>query len=115
MQRKRSLKRRALLDECVDVRLSSELANHEVRSVVQEGWRGKKKNGELLRLAAEHFDVFVTTDQNLPFQQTISKLRLGVICLSLPGDEFEDLLALAPRLRHAVMKVKPGQVMRLEK
>jgi hypothetical protein len=51
---------------------------HGVRSVVQEGWRGKK-NGELLRLAAEHFDVFVTTDQNLPFQQTISKLPLGVI------------------------------------
>ena len=108
------MKRRVLLDECVDVRLCSELANHEVRSVVQEGWRGKK-NGELLRLAAEHFDVFVTTDQNLPFQQTISKLPLGVICLSLPGDEFEDLLALAPRLRHAIMKVKPGQVMRLEK
>ena len=107
------MKRRVLLDECVDVRLASDLASHEVRSVVQQGWRGKK-NGELLRLAAAHFDVFVTTDQNLPFQQTVSKLRLGVICLALSGDEFEDLRALAPRLRHAVIKIKPGQVMRLE-
>jgi hypothetical protein len=107
------LKRRVLLDECVDVRLSSELGNHDVRTVVQQGWRGKK-NGELLRLAAAHFDVFITIDKNLPFQQTISQLRLGVICLTLPGDEFDDIRALTPRLRHAVMKIKPGQVMRLE-
>src|ERR1022692_741033 len=111
-QRKLFLKRRVLLDECVDVRLASDLAKYEVRTL-QQGWRGKK-NGELLRLAAAQFDAFVATDQNLPFQQTVSKLRLGVICLALSGDEFEDLRALAPRLRHAVIKIKPGQVMRLE-
>ena len=91
------MRRRVLLDECVDVRLAAELARYEVRTIAQQGWKGKK-NGELLRLAAADFDVFVTTDQNLQFQQTTSKLRIGVTCLILPSDELERLriLTLAP-------------------
>ena len=75
----------------------SELARYEVRTIRQQGWRGKK-NGELLRLAAANFDVFVTIDQGLPFQQPISKFRLGIICLAASGNDFESLRPLMQRL-----------------
>ena len=76
-------------------------------------WRGKK-NGELLRLAAEHFDVFVTIDQGLVFQQQIAKLKLGVVTLDAQSNDMAELKPLLPGLRHAVIKVKPGQVIRLD-
>jgi predicted nuclease of predicted toxin-antitoxin system len=57
-----------LLDECIDWRLSREIVGHEVKTTRQMGWV-TLKNGELLALAARHFDVFVTVDQNLPSQQ----------------------------------------------
>jgi hypothetical protein len=76
-------------------------------------WRGKK-NGELLQLAASSFDVFVTIDRGLAYQQRIADMRLGVITLMAPSNEIEALRPLMPRLRHAVLKVKPGQVIRVE-
>ena len=57
-----------LLDECIDRRLAKEIEGHEVVTVPHVGWAGIQ-NGELLRLAQAQFDVFVTVDRNLPFQQ----------------------------------------------
>jgi len=56
---------RVLLDECLPRRLKREIVGYEVVTVPEAGWAGKS-NGELLALAAERFDVFVTVDQNLP-------------------------------------------------
>jgi predicted nuclease of predicted toxin-antitoxin system len=58
---------RVLLDECLPHRLRTELAEHEVSTVQKEGWSGLK-NGKLLKVASDHFDVFLTVDRNLPFQ-----------------------------------------------
>ena len=63
---------RVFLDECVDRRLSREIVSHEVRTAAQMGWTSIK-NGELLALAAQEFDVFVTVDRNLSFQQNLSR------------------------------------------
>jgi predicted nuclease of predicted toxin-antitoxin system len=104
---------RVLLDECIPVRVAAELPKHDVRTIRAMGWRGKK-NGELLRLAACEFDVFVTLDRGLAYQQRIAHLRLGVITLVAPSNEIEAVLPLIPALRHAVLKVKPGQVIRVE-
>jgi hypothetical protein len=69
---------RMLLDECVPRGLTHELGDHEVRTVPEMGWGGMK-NGALLQLAAESFDVLLTTDRNLAFQQNIATLRFGII------------------------------------
>jgi hypothetical protein len=61
---------RVLLDECVDRGLAREIVGHEVRTARDMGWRSIK-NGELLRLASERFDAFVTVDRNLAFQQNL--------------------------------------------
>ncbi|MBI5921941.1 MAG: DUF5615 family PIN-like protein [Betaproteobacteria bacterium] len=64
---------RLLLDESVPSRFRRSLPNHEVRTVVEMGWSGIK-NGELLALAANEFDAFITVDKNLPYQQNWAPL-----------------------------------------
>jgi hypothetical protein len=65
---------RVLLDECIDWRLSRDIVGHDVKSAHQMKW-ASIKNGELLALAAGHFDVFVTVDRNLSFQQRLTSFR----------------------------------------
>jgi predicted nuclease of predicted toxin-antitoxin system len=72
---------RLLLDECVPRRLRRELPNHEVRTVPEMGWAAKE-NGELLRLAESHFDVLITADQKLRYQQSVSGRNIAVVVLA---------------------------------
>ena len=55
---------RILLDECIDRRFAREIVGYEVKTVPQIGWVGVK-NGKLLALAVEEFDIFVTIDRKL--------------------------------------------------
>ncbi len=102
---------RVLLDECVPIQVKSDLAGYEVRTVGRMGWAGK--NGELLRLAATWFDVFGTVDRSLKHQQNFAGLRLGLVTLVARSSEIEVLRPPIPRLKHALRKVKPGQVVRI--
>jgi len=61
---------RILLDECIDLRFAREIIGYEVKTVPQMRW-AEVKNGKLLALAVEEFDVFVTVDRNLSFQQNL--------------------------------------------
>jgi len=73
---------RVLLDEELPRHLARELIGHHVRAVQEEGWSGLK-NGDLLQRAADGgFEVFVTADQNLEFQQNLARSRLGVVVLT---------------------------------
>jgi predicted nuclease of predicted toxin-antitoxin system len=70
---------RVLLDEQLPRRLARELVGHDVSTVRQQGWAGVK-NGELLRRAADRgFEVLLTADRSLPFQQNLAGARLGVV------------------------------------
>jgi hypothetical protein len=100
---------RVLLDECVDWRLSRTLTGHEVRSARQMGWSAIK-NGELLELASERFDAFVTVDRNLAFQQNVRSLSIAVIVLHAKTNRLADLLPLVPNLLTAIGSAKPGVV-----
>ena len=71
---------RVLLDECVPRKLKRDLADHEVLSVTERGWSGIE-NGELLRLAEAEFDVFLTVDQNLKYQQNLASFDIAMILL----------------------------------
>ena len=82
-----------LLDECIDRRLAKEIEGHEVVTVPQAGWAGIQ-NGELLRLAQAQFDVFVTVDRNLSFQQHLPQFSIAVIVLQAPTNRLKDLRPL---------------------
>jgi len=88
---------RLLLDECVDWRLLRDLRNFEAKTVGQMGWTGIK-NGALLTRAEGEFDVFVTADKNLSFQQNVQELRIAVVVLRGRSLRLADLRKLVPKL-----------------
>ena len=69
-----------LLDECVPRKLKPELPGHDVYTVTEMGWSGIK-NGPLLRRAAQEFDVFLTVDQGVEYQQNLLGLDLAIILM----------------------------------
>jgi PIN like domain len=76
---------RVLLDECVPRALGKELVDHDVRTVAEAGWAGVT-NGELLQRAAGLFDVLLTVDRNLEYQQNFAGVRLAVIVVHAPSN-----------------------------
>jgi predicted nuclease of predicted toxin-antitoxin system len=104
---------RILLDECLPRRLKDELAEHEVRTVPDCGWQGKK-NGELLSLAAGEYDAFVTVDAGIEHQQSLGSLSIAVVALRARSNRIEDLRPLMPRLRQALDALRPGQWVTVE-
>ena len=102
-----------LLDECVDHRLARELRGHVVTTVPRIGWAGKK-NGELLALAEQQFDVLITTDQNLSFQQNLTEFNIAVLILCAPTNRLVDLKPLVSDILAVLPTVKIGQVLNIE-
>jgi hypothetical protein len=103
---------RVLLDECLPRRLRGAVPDHKLVTVPDAGWAAKS-NGDLLGLASGQFDVFVTVDQNLPAQQDLSGLQIGVIILLASSNRFQDLEPLASELTAAIETIQPGEVVRL--
>jgi predicted nuclease of predicted toxin-antitoxin system len=104
---------RVLLDEQLPRHLSRELTGHDVRTVQQQGWAGLQ-NGELLRRATvEGFEVFLTADQNLEYQQNLARSPLGVVVLVAASNALEDLLPLIPQTLRAIARSRPGKVVRV--
>lgn len=100
---------RILLDECVDWRLMRDIAGHEVKTARQMGWTAIS-NGELLALASAQFDVFVTVDRNLSFQQNPRSFDISVVVLAAKSDRLGDLRPLVPALLTAIASAQPGVV-----
>ncbi|MCA1614461.1 MAG: DUF5615 family PIN-like protein [Acidobacteria bacterium] len=96
-----------LLGECIDRRLARDLTGHETKTVPQMG-RAGKKNGELLRLAESEFDIFVTADRNLSFQQHLPQFDIAVIVLSAASNRLADLRPLAPKILDALPEARAG-------
>ncbi len=81
---------RILLDECLPKRLKGDLTGHDARTVPEMGWAGKQ-NGELLTLASRQFDVFLTVDRNLSFEQNVNKSNIAVVVMLAKGHKRNDL------------------------
>ena len=80
-----------LLDECVTKRLKNFLTEFDVFTVVEMGWSGTK-NGKLMTLCQENkFDVLLTIDKNLMFQQNLEKYNVTIAVLNCKTSKIEDL------------------------
>ena len=101
-----------LLDECVPRKLRRELAGHEVLTVTERGWSGIK-NGKLLALAEAEFEVFLTVDQNLKYQQNLKIFNIGIILLSARNNRLKTLLPLMSEAREALVHIKAGDFIRV--
>ncbi len=103
---------RILLDESLPIELRDELPLHAIRSVQEMGWSALK-NGELLRRAAAQFDVFVTADQNLQYQQNLQSLPIAVAVLVATNNRIQSLRPLVPELLSALASVQPRTIFRV--
>lgn len=101
---------RILLDECVPRPLKRELADYEIRTVVEMGWSGKK-NSELLRLMnQEGFAILLTTDQNLRYQQNLEQAGVAVVVLVARSNRLPDLVPLIPVVCSVLSTIAPGEL-----
>jgi hypothetical protein len=100
---------KVFVDECVDRRLARDIVGHDVKTAREQGW-STIKNGELLALAAKEFDVFVTVDRNLSFQQNLPAFTIAVIVLRAHSNRLRDLQPLVPELLASIPAARRGAV-----
>lgn len=100
-----------LLDECVPQPLRRLLADHSCRTAQEMGWKSVK-NGELLTLAEGEFDLFITADQGLAYQENLRGRRIAILQLST--NKLRAIEAVAAQLRDAVATMSAAEFRRLE-
>lgn len=98
-----------LLDECAPKRLKNDFPGHETLTVAEVGLNGVK-NGQLLRAAVDNgFDVLITVDQRLRFQQNLTQFNLAVIIMVAKPCRYPQLKLLAPTVLKALEAMTPGE------
>jgi predicted nuclease of predicted toxin-antitoxin system len=102
---------RVLIDECAPRALKHLLAKHghSCLTVQEVGWFGKQ-NGELLALAEIEFDVLVTIDTNLQYQQSLTGRRIAIVILRARSNRLEDLSQHFSACVQALETIEPGDV-----
>ena len=104
---------RILLDECVPRPVRRELIGHNVATIRDVGWAGKK-NGDLLTLmAGAGFEVLLTVDQNLRYQQNLAASGVAVVILIASNNRLDRLVPLIPSTLVALVGIRPGDVVEI--
>ena len=86
-----------LLDESVPSSLGSQLTGHSAVTVQRRGW-ASIKNGKLLALAAGEFDVLLTADKGMEYQQNLATLPVSILIVLARSNRIEDLAAAVPKI-----------------
>ncbi|HLR07217.1 MAG TPA: DUF5615 family PIN-like protein [Pyrinomonadaceae bacterium] len=104
-----------LLDECVTRHLKRDFTGHEVHTVEDAGFKGLE-NGDLLKAAAGAgaYEVLITVDRNLPYQQNLADLNIAILILAAKRNSYVRLKPLIPRALSALETMKVGDVIRVE-
>ena len=97
-----------LLDECVPFKLKSKLASHRVYSVKMMAWAGIK-NGELITLADSQFDIFITIDKNLSYQQNLNRIRMAIVLISVSNNKLNTILEKSDSLNRLISDMEPSK------
>jgi predicted nuclease of predicted toxin-antitoxin system len=106
---------RILLDECVTKKMKSHLTEFEVKTVVEMNWGGTK-NGNLMRIAIDNgFDILLTIDKNLEYQQNLNRYPISVIILIVKRSKIEYLLELIPEFKAKINSFEKGKSYRIVK
>ena len=104
---------RILLDEQLPRQLAPYFVGHDVRTTQEQGWAGLK-NGALLKQAlAAAFEVFITGDKNLEFQQNLGAAGVGVVVALARTNRVKELRPLVPLMLEALARLTPGELIRV--
>ena len=101
---------RILLDECVPWPMHRLLSNHSCTSVQAQGWSGIR-NGDLLELAEAEFDLFITSDQNIRYQQNLVGRRIAI--LEFSTNDLRRLQAARSLIEAAIGEMQSSEVKQL--
>ncbi len=102
------------MDECIPRKFKSHLSGCDCVTVPEAGWAGKK-NGELLSLAENAgFQVFISLDQGIEFQQNLAGRNIAVTLLLAKSNRLADLIPLAGNILMALSSIEPGMLVRIE-
>jgi predicted nuclease of predicted toxin-antitoxin system len=103
---------KVLLDECVPRRFKNSLSGHDCSTVPEEGFAGKK-NGELLALAeSAGFQVFLTLDRGIEYQQNLRPRTIAVVIIRTKSSRLAELLSNVPDLLRLLESIEPGQLVK---
>ena len=106
--------KKLLLDECIPRKFKSHLSGYDCLTVPEVGWTDKK-NGELLDLAQNAgFQVFVSLDQGIEFQQNLTGRNVAVILLRANSNRLADLIPLAGKVLMSLSSIEPGLLVRIQ-
>ena len=100
---------RVLLDECVTRYLKRDFTGHEVSTVEEAGLKGLK-NGQLLQAASGDYDVLVTVDQNLQYQQNLKAFAIAIIVLRAQRSTYPMLKPLMPQVLEVLEGIQQGEM-----
>ena len=104
---------KVLLDECIPRRLKDALPDHECQTVPEAGLAGQK-NGLLLSLAEDAgFDLFLTMDKGLQYQQNLAGRSIAILIVQARSNRLEDLLQHLEACRSIMTSIQPGEVRRV--
>ena|ERR1700694_1444095 len=104
---------RILIDECVDPRVKLLLDDHQASTVHEKGW-DRLEDGPLLALAQKEFDLFLTIDTSLEYQQNLAVLTLGVVVLHVPKNQLAYYRLIREDILRAAEKARAGEVIHVK-
>ena len=100
---------RVLLDESIPIDFALDLPGLQAQTVIGLGWAGLK-NGALLRQAVGQFEVLITMDKNLQFQQNLAAHAIAVVLIRARSNRIDDLRPFVPQILAAVAASEPGTI-----
>ena len=99
-----------IIDECVPHIVKKRLPERQIKTVQDMNWAGLK-NGELLKLVEKEFDVFITSDKNLRYQQNLQERAIAI--LLLPSNQVPIIENLLPQIDDALENIEPNDFIEL--
>lgn len=104
-----------LLDECLPRRLKFIFSDrgHECHTAREAGL-GSKENGELLALAENNFDVLVTIDRNIRYQQNMKGRNIAILIIRARSNDISDIEPCIPNVLAALKSIRPGQIVEVD-
>ena len=100
---------RILIDECVDPRVKGLFEDHAAATVFERGWKSLD-DGALLDAAQHEFDVLLTVDRSLEFQQNLAKFDIAVVVVRVSKNQLPHYVAKRTQILEAIAQARPGAV-----
>jgi hypothetical protein len=102
-----------LLDECLPLDFRHSFGGHEAHTVQWAGFKGRRNGDLLLRAELGGYDVLLTVDQSIPFQQVVAGRKLSVIVIRSRTNQLEDLVPLVDSILLAIARIQPGEALEI--